>query len=110
MSDARSRVVPAVTAASGRARSADELELAAQRSSERHDARAARALRPSRARRERPRRADAPRHLAGAGARFGHGVRIGRGVLFLHPETFEIGGGVFIGEQAIIQGRFDGAA
>jgi acetyltransferase-like isoleucine patch superfamily enzyme len=40
--------------------------------------------------------------------RFGHGVRIGRGALATHPETFEIGHGVFVGEQAFIQGRFDG--
>lgn len=40
--------------------------------------------------------------------RFGHGVRIGRGALARHPETFEIGDGVVIGEQAFIQGRFDG--
>jgi acetyltransferase-like isoleucine patch superfamily enzyme len=40
--------------------------------------------------------------------RFGHGVRIGRGALAKHPETFEIGNGVVIGEQAFIQGRFDG--
>ena len=40
--------------------------------------------------------------------RFGHGVRIGRGALAKHPETFEIGDGVVIGEQAFIQGRFDG--
>lgn len=40
--------------------------------------------------------------------RMGHSVRIGRGVLVKHPETFEIGDGVFIGDQAIIQGRFDG--
>lgn len=40
--------------------------------------------------------------------RFGHGVQIGRGALAKHPETFEIGDGVFIGEQAFIQGRFDG--
>lgn len=39
---------------------------------------------------------------------FGHGVRIARAALARHPETFEIGDGVFIGEQAIIQGRFDG--
>jgi acetyltransferase-like isoleucine patch superfamily enzyme len=39
---------------------------------------------------------------------FGHGVRIGRGALAKHAETFEIGDGVFIGEQAFIQGRFDG--
>jgi len=40
--------------------------------------------------------------------RFGHGVRIGRATLVTHPETFVIGDGVFIGDQAIIQGRFDG--
>ena len=40
--------------------------------------------------------------------RFGHGVTIGRGALAKHPETFEIGDGVFIGEQSFIQGRFDG--
>jgi len=39
---------------------------------------------------------------------FGHGVRIGRGALARHPETFEIGDGVVIGEQAFLQGRFDG--
>jgi acetyltransferase-like isoleucine patch superfamily enzyme len=40
--------------------------------------------------------------------RFGHAVVIGRGALARHPETFEIGDGVFIGEQAFLQGRFDG--
>ena len=40
--------------------------------------------------------------------RFGHGVRIGRAAIVTHPETLEIGDGVFIGEQAFIQGRFDG--
>lgn len=40
--------------------------------------------------------------------RFGHGVQVGRGAMAKHPETFEIGDGVFIGEQALIQGRFDG--
>lgn len=39
---------------------------------------------------------------------FGDGVRIGRGVVFQHVETFEIGSGVFIGDQAVLQGRFDG--
>jgi len=39
---------------------------------------------------------------------FGHAVRIGRGAMARHPETFEIGDGVVIGEQAFIQGRFDG--
>ncbi len=40
---------------------------------------------------------------------FGDGVRIGRGVLCRHPETFSIGSGVFIGDQAVLQGRFDGS-
>jgi acetyltransferase-like isoleucine patch superfamily enzyme len=40
--------------------------------------------------------------------RFGHGVRIGRGAMARHPETFEIGDAVVIGEQAFVQGRFDG--
>ena len=39
---------------------------------------------------------------------FGDGVRIGRGALFVHPETFHIGNGVVIGDQVILQGRFDG--
>ena len=38
----------------------------------------------------------------------GDGVTVGRGVIFRHPETFEIGNGVFLGEQTIIQGRVDG--
>jgi acetyltransferase-like isoleucine patch superfamily enzyme len=40
--------------------------------------------------------------------RFGNAVRIGRDVLTRHPETFEIGDGVFIGDQANLQGRIDG--
>lgn len=40
--------------------------------------------------------------------RVGNGVTVGRGVVFRHPETFEIGNGVFLGEQAVIQGRVDG--
>jgi len=40
--------------------------------------------------------------------RFGHGVQIGTHVGFKHLETFEIGDGVFIGDQAYIQGRVDG--
>lgn len=40
--------------------------------------------------------------------RCGHGLRVGRGVVTTHPETFEIGDGVFIGDQANLQGRFDG--
>jgi acetyltransferase-like isoleucine patch superfamily enzyme len=41
--------------------------------------------------------------------RFGHGVRIGRGALATHLETFEVGDGVLVGDQAILQGRIDGA-
>lgn len=40
--------------------------------------------------------------------KLGSGVNIRKGVSVIHPETFEIGDGVFIGEQTIIQGRFDG--
>jgi acetyltransferase-like isoleucine patch superfamily enzyme len=40
--------------------------------------------------------------------RCGNGVRIASGVGLRHPETFEIGEGVFIGEQTIIHGRHDG--
>ncbi len=39
---------------------------------------------------------------------FGHGVRVGLGALVLHPQTFEIGDAVFIGNQAFLQGRHDG--
>jgi hypothetical protein len=39
---------------------------------------------------------------------FGDGVTIGKNVGVAYPETFEIGDRVFIGEQTIIQGRFDG--
>lgn len=38
----------------------------------------------------------------------GDGVTITPEVSFRHPETFEIGDGVFIGEQAILQGRHEG--
>lgn len=38
----------------------------------------------------------------------GHGVTVGRGVVFRHPETCAIGDGVFLGDQSVIQGRFDG--
>lgn len=40
---------------------------------------------------------------------FGNGVQVGRGVLFRHPETFAIADGVFLGEQVVLQGRFDGS-
>lgn len=39
----------------------------------------------------------------------GPGLRVGTGAGFKHPETFEIGSHVFIGAQAYIQGRYDGA-
>jgi acetyltransferase-like isoleucine patch superfamily enzyme len=39
----------------------------------------------------------------------GEGLRIGTGVGLRHPETFEIGSGVVIGEQTLIHGRFDGS-
>jgi acetyltransferase-like isoleucine patch superfamily enzyme len=39
----------------------------------------------------------------------GDGLRVGRGVLFRHPETFTIGRGVFLGDGAVLQGRFDGS-
>lgn len=40
--------------------------------------------------------------------RCGVGLQVGANAVFKHPETFEIGDGVFIGAQANIQGRFDG--
>lgn len=40
--------------------------------------------------------------------RFGGGVSVGPGANFRHPETFEIGNGVFIGANTYIQGRHDG--
>jgi acetyltransferase-like isoleucine patch superfamily enzyme len=40
--------------------------------------------------------------------RCGDQLRVEPGVGFKHPETFEIGKGVFIGAQAYLQGRFDG--
>ena len=46
--------------------------------------------------------------LRALASRFGDGVIIGSGFGFKHPETFEIGRGVFIGAQTYIQGRFDG--
>lgn len=38
----------------------------------------------------------------------GDGLQIGRGVCLRHPETFEFGNGVIIGDQAVLQGRHDG--
>jgi acetyltransferase-like isoleucine patch superfamily enzyme len=40
--------------------------------------------------------------------RCGNNLRVAPGVGLRHPETLEIGDGVMIGEQAIIQGRIDG--
>jgi len=39
----------------------------------------------------------------------GHSLQIGPGVVFKHPETMQFGDSVFIGAQAMIQGRFDGS-
>ena len=38
----------------------------------------------------------------------GSGVTIQKNIGVIHPETFEIGNRVFIGEQTVLQGRFDG--
>ena len=38
----------------------------------------------------------------------GNDIQIGPGVVLKHAETMEIGDSVFIGAQAMIQGRFDG--
>jgi acetyltransferase-like isoleucine patch superfamily enzyme len=38
----------------------------------------------------------------------GHGLQVGPDVIVKHPETMELGDGVFIGAQTMIQGRFDG--
>jgi acetyltransferase-like isoleucine patch superfamily enzyme len=40
--------------------------------------------------------------------RFGHGVHVEPAAAILHPETVELGDGVFVGRGAYIQGRFDG--
>jgi acetyltransferase-like isoleucine patch superfamily enzyme len=40
--------------------------------------------------------------------RFGNGITIGCNVSIRHPETIEFGDGVWIGEQTVIHGRFDG--
>ena len=39
----------------------------------------------------------------------GAGLQVGVGVCLQHPETFSIGDGVFIGDQVVLQGRFDGS-
>ena len=41
-------------------------------------------------------------------SRCGVGLQVGVGVGLRHPETFELGDGVFIGDQAMLQGRHDG--
>jgi acetyltransferase-like isoleucine patch superfamily enzyme len=38
----------------------------------------------------------------------GHELQVGPNVVLKHPETMEFGDSVFIGAQAMIQGRFDG--
>ena len=40
--------------------------------------------------------------------RAGQGLQVERGARFRHIETIEIGEGVFVGEHALLQGRFDG--
>jgi acetyltransferase-like isoleucine patch superfamily enzyme len=40
--------------------------------------------------------------------RVGHDLQVSPGVVLKHPETMELGDSVFIGAQAMIQGRFDG--
>lgn len=40
--------------------------------------------------------------------RCGAGLQVGKGVSLRHPETFEIGDGVIIGDQTVLQGRHDG--
>jgi len=40
--------------------------------------------------------------------KLGNGVKVGMGVLVMHPQTFEIGDAVFIGNQTFLQGRHDG--
>jgi acetyltransferase-like isoleucine patch superfamily enzyme len=40
--------------------------------------------------------------------RVGHALQVGLGVVLKHPETMDFGDAVFIGAQAMIQGRFDG--
>ena len=41
--------------------------------------------------------------------RAGHALQVGPAVVFKHPETMEFGDAVFIGAQAMIQGRYDGS-
>lgn len=46
--------------------------------------------------------------LRALAAGFGNGVEIGETVSLRHPETMMFGDGVFIGDQVVLQGRFDG--
>lgn len=46
--------------------------------------------------------------LRGLARRVGDGLVVGEGVVLRHPETFELGRGVFIGAHAVLQGRHDG--
>lgn len=46
--------------------------------------------------------------LRALATQFGNGVQIAMNVSIRHPETFEIGSGVSIGEQTVLHGRFDG--
>jgi acetyltransferase-like isoleucine patch superfamily enzyme len=63
------------------------------------------------------------RHVSGMGAedarmraalwramakRAGNGLWVAPGVMFRHPETFELGDDIFIGEYVVLHGRFDG--
>ena len=41
--------------------------------------------------------------------RLGCDVHLGSGISLIHPETFEIGDGVFIGDHAVLQGRLGGS-
>jgi acetyltransferase-like isoleucine patch superfamily enzyme len=108
-SEAGVRVVPAVHGRQAVAPDgSDELELADQLRRE-HTREQLLALASAHAHGDNPADARMRRAVWRALAkRFGHGIRIGRGALAKHPETFEIGDGVVIGEQAFIQGRFDG--
>lgn len=40
--------------------------------------------------------------------RCGSSITLGAGISVRHPETFEVGDGVFIGDQTVLHGRFDG--
>ncbi len=46
--------------------------------------------------------------LRALAAGFGNGIEVGEAVSLRHPETMTFGDGVFIGDQVVLQGRFDG--